>query len=181
MKIVRTKVYTKEKILNVAEKILVDKGFSNLTARNIADTMGISTQPIYLEFVNMDDLKRTLIKSLFHRMQLFYKVDVGASDPVIALGLNFILFAQKHQKIYTALFMKAHGYEEELQQMLQDFFEERLLLDKKYVQMDKGKFVELFPKMVVIYLGLATAVTMKTIDLTKNQEIQLLSQLLIEE
>ena len=173
MKMVRTKVYTKEKILNVAEKILVDKGFSNLTARNIADTMGISTQPIYLEFVNMDDLKRTLIKSLFHRMQLFYKVDVGASD--------FILFAQKHQKIYTALFMKAHGYEEELQQMLQDFFEERLLLDKKYVQMDKGKFVELFPKMVVIYLGLATAVTMKTIDLTKNQEIQLLSQLLIEE
>ena len=160
MKMVRTKVYTKEKILNVAEKILVDKGFSNLTARNIADTMGISTQPIYLEFVNMDDLKRTLIKSL---------------------GLNFILFAQKHQKIYTALFMKAHGYEEELQQMLQDFFEERLLLDKKYVQMDKGKFVELFPKMVVIYLGLATAVTMKTIDLTKNQEIQLLSQLLIEE
>ena len=63
MKMVRTKVYTKEKILNVAEKILVDKGFSNLTARNIADTMGISTQPIYLEFVNMDDLKRTLIKS----------------------------------------------------------------------------------------------------------------------
>ncbi|MCO5464572.1 TetR/AcrR family transcriptional regulator [Enterococcus faecalis] len=119
---VRTKVYTKEKILNVAEKILVDKGFSNLTARNIADTMGISTQPIYLEFVNMDDLKRTLIKSLFHRMQLFYKADVGASDPVIALGLNFILFAQKHQKIYTALFMKAHGYEEELQQMLQTFF-----------------------------------------------------------
>ena len=46
----------------------------------------------------MDDLKRTLIKSLFHRMQLFYKADVGASDPVIALGLNFILFAQKHQK-----------------------------------------------------------------------------------
>ncbi len=38
MKMVRTKVYTKEKILNVAEKILVDKGFSNLTARNIADT-----------------------------------------------------------------------------------------------------------------------------------------------
>ena len=82
--------------------------------------MGISTQPIYLEFVNMDDLKRTLIKSLFHRMQLFYKADVGASDPVIALGLNFILLP-KTSKIYTALFMKAHGYEEELQQMLQTF------------------------------------------------------------
>ncbi len=146
MKMVRTKVYTKEKILNVAEKILVDKGFSNLTARNIADTMGISTQPIYLEFVNMDDLKRTLIKSLFHRMQLFYKADVGASDPVIALGLNFILFAQKHQKIYTALFMKAHGYEEELQQMLQTFFEERLLLDKNMYKWTKENLSNYFLK-----------------------------------
>ena len=58
--------------------------------------MGISTQPIYLEFVNMDDLKRTLIKSLFHRMQLFYKVDVGASDPVI--GSELYIICPKHQK-----------------------------------------------------------------------------------
>ncbi len=42
--------------------------------------------------------------------------------------------------------MKAHGYEEELQQMLQNFFEERLLLDNKYVQMDEGKFVNYFLK-----------------------------------
>ncbi len=48
----------------------------------------------------MDDLKRTLIKSLFHRMRLFYKADVGASDPVIALGLNFILFAQTSKNLY---------------------------------------------------------------------------------
>ena len=61
-------------------------------------------RPIYLEFVNMDDLKRTLIKSLFHRMQLFYKADVGASDPVIALGLNFILFAQNIKNLYGVIY-----------------------------------------------------------------------------
>lgn len=34
--------------------------------------------------------------------------------------------------------------------------------------MDKGKFVELFFKMVVIYLGLVIVVIMKIIDLIKN-------------
>lgn len=41
MKMVRMKVYIKEKILNVVEKILVDKGFFNLIVRNIVDVMGI--------------------------------------------------------------------------------------------------------------------------------------------
>lgn len=41
MKMVRMKVYIKEKILNVVEKILVDKGFFNLIVRNIVDIMGI--------------------------------------------------------------------------------------------------------------------------------------------
>ncbi len=42
--------------------------------------------------------------------------------------------------------MKAHGYEEELQQMLQTFFEERLLLDKKYVQWTKENLSNYFLK-----------------------------------
>ena len=60
--------------------------------------MGISTQPIYLEFVNMDDLKRTLIKSLFHRMQLFYKADVGCLRPSDCIGSELYIICPKHQK-----------------------------------------------------------------------------------
>ncbi len=76
--------------------------------------------------------------------------------------------------------MKAHGYEEELQQMLQDFLKS-VYYWIKICTNGQRKICRIISKMVVIYLGLATAVTMKTIDLTKNQEIQLLSQLLIEE
>ncbi len=61
------------------------KVFSNSNSEICKILWGFLRSQFILEFVNMDDLKRTLIKSLFHRMQLFYKVDIYASDPVIAL------------------------------------------------------------------------------------------------
>ena len=53
----RRKVYTREHILKAAYELINREGFGNFTARNIAKHMGISTQPIYLEFENMQDLK----------------------------------------------------------------------------------------------------------------------------
>ena len=53
----RRKVYTREHILKAAYELINKEGFGNFTARNIAKQMGISTQPIYLEFENMQDLK----------------------------------------------------------------------------------------------------------------------------
>ncbi|WP_049218827.1 TetR/AcrR family transcriptional regulator, partial [Enterococcus avium] len=55
----RRKVYTKDQILKAAYEVVENEGFSGFTARNIAKKMGISTQPIYLEFKNMSDLKNT--------------------------------------------------------------------------------------------------------------------------
>ena len=55
----RRKVYTKDQILKAAYDVVAKEGFKGFTARNIAKKMGISTQPIYLEFKNMEDLKNT--------------------------------------------------------------------------------------------------------------------------
>lgn len=60
---VRKKVYKKQHILTAAQDLLTEKGFSFITARNVAEHMGISTQPIYLEFKNMEELKLTLLKT----------------------------------------------------------------------------------------------------------------------
>ncbi len=59
--LMRRKVYTKDQILKAAYDVVAKEGFKGFTARNIAKKMGISTQPIYLEFKNMEDLKNTLL------------------------------------------------------------------------------------------------------------------------
>lgn len=57
----RKKTITKEQILAAAYEVAATEGFTRFTARNIANKMNCSTQPIYLEFKNMDDLRQALL------------------------------------------------------------------------------------------------------------------------
>ena len=49
---------TTEAVLQAAEEVLREKGFSAVNARNVAEKLGCSTQPIYLCFENMDQLRQ---------------------------------------------------------------------------------------------------------------------------
>lgn len=60
----RKKTIMKNDILNAAVNLAMRDGFQNFTARKIADELNCSTQPLYLEFECMDDLKhQSLLKS----------------------------------------------------------------------------------------------------------------------
>ena len=48
----------KDQIINAAFDIVREEGFCNLNARAIAKKLGVSTQPIFSNFKNMEDLKR---------------------------------------------------------------------------------------------------------------------------
>ena len=57
----RKKTITHDQILNAAYDLVVEQGFKSFTARNIAKKMNCSTQPIYLEFKNMAELKQAVM------------------------------------------------------------------------------------------------------------------------
>lgn len=90
----RRKVYTKDQILKAAYDVVAKEGFKGFTARNIAKKMGISTQPIYLEFKNMEDLKNTLLDSIFEQLKENVFPVERTGDKIIDLGLNYIYFAK---------------------------------------------------------------------------------------
>ena len=50
----KTKV-SKEEILSTAVNLVRNDGENALNARNIARSLGCSTQPIFSNFINMDD------------------------------------------------------------------------------------------------------------------------------
>ena len=101
----RRKVYTREHILKAAYELINREGFGNFTARNIAKHMGISTQPIYLEFENMQDLKNTLVEAVFKDLSENVFPVVRTGDKLVDLGLNYIRFARKSSTISTSPFL----------------------------------------------------------------------------
>ena len=51
---------SKEAIIDAAEAVLRTGGFEAINARSVAKALGCSTQPIYLTFRNMEELKSAL-------------------------------------------------------------------------------------------------------------------------
>lgn len=59
---------TKERILNVAQKIFAEKGFEATTTQEIADKAKINKAMIYYYFKSKDDLYLEVLKSFFEKI-----------------------------------------------------------------------------------------------------------------
>ena len=98
----RKKTITREQILKAAHEVVASEGFSKFTARNIATKMKCSTQPIYLEFKNMDDLKQTLIQDIFDYLSTEVFTREVTGNKLVDFGLNYIDFATSEKRLYRA-------------------------------------------------------------------------------
>ena len=59
-----TKKITKDMIVDAALEIFRAEGFDAVTSRRVAFKLGCSTQPIYFEYKNMDELKNDIVKKV---------------------------------------------------------------------------------------------------------------------
>ena len=57
-------MFQKDYILSKAFDFVVEKGFEELSARNLSKYIGCSTQPLFKCFTDMDDLKNNLIEKM---------------------------------------------------------------------------------------------------------------------
>ncbi|GAB2487642.1 TetR/AcrR family transcriptional regulator [Alkalibacterium psychrotolerans] len=92
-------------ILDAAVNLMSEEGFERFTARRIAEQLNASTQPIYKEFKNMDDLKIHLTTHIeeFLKENIFYDGDTPLD--VREVCTNYILFAKNEGTLFASLFM----------------------------------------------------------------------------
>lgn len=104
----RKKTILKSHILDTAYDVVKTEGFEGFTARNIAKTMNCSTQPIYLEFKNMDDLKNELYVKIKEYLTETIFENTRCEDPILNTCLNFVHFAKEEPVFFRALFLEDH-------------------------------------------------------------------------
>ena len=72
--------FTKKMILNKAAKFVQTYGFDELTTRNLADYMKMSTQPIYKQFDSMAELKHELVVNYFKKIHCDFQKEFHTSN-----------------------------------------------------------------------------------------------------
>ena len=98
----RKKEIGKKKILAIAYKMVVKDGIESLTARNIAKAGHFSTQPLYLEFESMDELRNEVLHQIADNLRSNILQKQYTSEPMV---LSYIEFAEQHENLFRAMFV----------------------------------------------------------------------------
>jgi AcrR family transcriptional regulator len=96
---------TREAILDSAFRLTREHGIGYVTAKSLSADLGCSTQPIYWVFDSMDSLKKEVVRMANDLYNVYFHKEHEGLDPLKAVGVNYILFAQEEPNLFRLLFM----------------------------------------------------------------------------
>ena len=100
----------KEKILSAALELLREGGMEAVNVKALARRLGCSTQPIYLSFPGMEELRAELTtRAVGFFTQELEKRDASAAD---LFGMPYICFAREEKELFRYLFMRSNALSE---------------------------------------------------------------------
>ena len=96
----------KEDIINTA--IMMIKNGEEINARSIASKLQCSTQPVFSNFANMEELKNAVIKKCDEIYIEFTENEIRKNEYPIykIIGMAYIEFAKKEKELFKILYMR---------------------------------------------------------------------------
>ncbi len=105
------KQITRDMILDTSLKLLKEQGFEAVTIKRLAKELGCSTQPVYLSFSGMDELRRELIPLAVKEFERLMESD-SKKGVVRLYDIEYIHLAKNEPRLFCFLFMRANAFTE---------------------------------------------------------------------
>lgn len=174
----RHKIYTKEQIIKAAKCLVSESGFENFTARNVAQKMGGSTQPIYVHFKNMQELKAELIERLQDDLWESSALNERTGETIFDETITYIELARKYPKIFSALYLEGSGAGPAIYERSFKEFKEISKYHEKLSDLSDKKLTRLHHGIWVASTGMALLRKSGIIDPTNEQQKKLIMQVI---
>lgn len=101
------KIFSKSDIIESSLKIVREKGFQQLSAREIARTLNSSTRPVYENFQSMDGLKKTVLQRMVDLLY-DYVTRHYTRNSFLNTGIGYVLYARDHKEFFKAIFLEGN-------------------------------------------------------------------------
>lgn len=162
------KKYSKEKIIDSAFEVARIEGIDSITIRKVAEKMGSSIAPIYVNFKDIDELKQAVINKIFDiRQQLL--MERYTENRFLDIGIASLRFAKEYSVLFRDLVMKNNNYMKDYEQKMGNVLEEM----KKDPELDgftDEELMSLLLKMRIFQLGLSVMVANGLLPEDFNEE-----------
>ncbi|GAA0038473.1 TetR/AcrR family transcriptional regulator [Lactobacillus amylovorus] len=171
----RKKEISKGKILDTAYKMAIKDGIEGLTARSIAKAGHFSTQPLYLEFDNMEDLRAQVLKRISDDLRAYILQQKYTGEPLIDLDLSYIDFAKKHVNLFRAMFVDGKFGSKIIADTLMDLGVEKFNEQYPDTDYDQDKIHNIVVANWISTTGIAALVVNEIASFSQNQIINVLN------
>lgn len=171
----RKKEISKDRILDTAYKMAIKDGIEGLTARSIAKAGHFSTQPLYLEFDNMEDLRAQVLKRISDDLRAHILQQKYTGEPLIDLDLSYIDFAKKHVNLFRAMFVDGKFGSKIIADTLMDLGVEKFNEQYPDTDYDQDKIHNIVVANWISTTGMAALVVNEIASFSQNQIINVLN------
>lgn len=167
--------FTKEQIIDAAFEIAKTEGIDNITMRKIAEKMGSSVAPIYVNFKNNDELIEALIERITSiSQQLLSEESTG--NPFYDMGRASLRFAIEYSVLFRDLVMKNNNYVKEYDEKMLPALIEEMKKDPELEGFTADELKTILLKLRIFQLGLSVMAANGL--LPKDYEMQDLMEIL---
>ena len=104
------KKISKEAIIDAAVDVLREGGTAAINARSVAKKLGCSTQPIYLSFQNMDDLKAAMTQRAV-ALHTRHVRNSNSDTQYSCYGMGFVKFAAEERHLFRRLYLDGEQFD----------------------------------------------------------------------
>jgi len=149
--------FTKEQIIDAAFEIAKTEGIDSITMRKIAEKMGSSVAPIYVNFKNIDELNKALIERIIRiSKQLLMEEDTG--NPFRDIGKASLRFAMEYSVIFRDLVVKSGKYMQGYYEKMMPILIKEMQRDPELMRFTVEELKTILLKMRIFQLGLSMMV-----------------------
>ncbi|MEK5040308.1 TetR/AcrR family transcriptional regulator [Sporosarcina sp. FSL K6-3457] len=106
--------FTKEIIINAAFDIAKVEGINQITARKVAEKMGSSIAPIYVNFTEIEELKMAVIQQI-HMISQQMLMTKYTEDPFLNIGIASLKFSRDYPVLFKDLITNNTKYMTDVQ------------------------------------------------------------------
>ena len=148
--------FTKKMILDKAAKFVQTYGFDELTTRNLADYMKMSTQPIYKQFDSIRDLKQALVANYYVKLHQDFQKEFQNPKVLADFAQHFVIYNQKCYDLFLHIFFhpkKKNTTCTAIQDISQQFFCELIQSDPQLCHLEEKEQRQLQEQYFLLLVG----------------------------
>lgn len=168
--------FTKEQIIETAFEIAKEEGIDSITIRKIADNLGSSIAPIYVNFKDVEELKEAVISKIYEIGNSILQ-EQNTGDVFLNIGIASVKFAKDYSVIFKDLILKNNGYLNNYDEQLGNNIIQEMKKDEDLKEFSEEELKTLLMKMQVFQAGLSMMATNESfaLKLTDEKIIEMLS------